>query len=385
MTGGPNLLEVVITARPSWARVKSLVSAYKGLAGPKHCRITLVGPAISKRYGDISGQIASDVELSTFPTLRDSDDLGSIALSCIEGAEVLARKWSKSAPDCVLVVADRTETLGVSLAASIMQIPLIHLQGGEISGSIDDKVRDANSKLSDFHLTTNVITRKHLLSIGESEERIKVVGCPSLDLLKELSSSPGTWVESDISGVGCEIRSNDRYGIIMFHPDTLDSKQSLEWVRALIEVAKSSQFYWFWFWPNPDHGTNLLAKELRIARESNLLTRVRFLINVTPEAFAKLAINAQLIIGNSSFGIRESSFIGLPAINIGQRQAGRQRGENVLDIENPSSTKLDIAISRLAGKKFKQSNLYGFGDAGIRSAEAILDWTPTVKSFSDKK
>ena len=256
------VLEVVVTARPSWARVQTLLHAYHKIAGATRCRVCLVGPAVSKRYGDITSQMPNDISLKTFPTLRDSDDLSSIALNSIDGSEALARHWKDFRPDCALVIADRTETLGVSSTAALMQIPLIHLQGGETSGSIDDKVRDANSKLADFHLTTNSETREYLLSIGERDELIKVVGCPSIDLVKRVMESNETWSIPEVNGVGAQILPGSEYGIIMFHPDTLDEKLNEEWVDSLINVVTESDKMWFWFWPNPDFGTSMISKKI---------------------------------------------------------------------------------------------------------------------------
>ena len=147
----PPFLDVVVTARPSWARVKSLVLEYAKIAGNSKLRVTLVGPALSSRYGNIIELIPEGILTASHSTLRESDDLAAIALSCVDGSQSLIHQWMSSRPDCVLVIADRSETLGVSTAAALMQIPLIHLQGGEISGSIDDKVRDTNSQLADLN------------------------------------------------------------------------------------------------------------------------------------------------------------------------------------------------------------------------------------------
>jgi UDP-hydrolysing UDP-N-acetyl-D-glucosamine 2-epimerase len=260
-----------------------------------------------------------------------------------------------------------------------MQIPLIHLQGGEISGSIDDKIRDANTKLSDFHLTTNSFTKERLKSLGEPENRIMVVGCPSLDLVKFEMDTYKPWSPNELSGVGRKITPQDKYGIVMFHPDTLDEGENMLWIDALMGAIKNSDLSWFWFWPNPDHGTSSISKKLRVAREKNILPNVHFLINVSPEVFIRLALRAEIMLGNSSFGIRESSFIGLPVINIGERQQGRQRGNNVLDLLSPKDSELNLQILKMAGRKFSSSNLYGDGDAGLKSAQAIAQWVPSLK------
>jgi len=381
----PPLLEVVVTARPSWARVKSLVNSYRDLVGEDFVRVTLVGPAVSKRYGDISNNLPKWLKFDAIPALNESDSLSAVALSCIHGSAALVNKWSISRPDCVLVIADRTETLGVSVAASIMQIPLIHLQGGEISGSIDDKIRDANTKLADLHLTTNSETANRLESIGEKLDLIRIVGCPSIDIVSEVIDSSEHFAKnysSDLGGVGSVFSLNEKFGMIMFHPDTFNDDENVIWAKLLINLTVQSELNWIWFWPNPDHGSHAISHEIRAAREAGLLTNVRFVINLQPEDFVKLAVTAKIMIGNSSFGIREASFIGLPVINIGARQSGRQKAENVQDCPNliTSEEFKRVMLSQLSVGRFKSSEIYGSGDSGLKAAMAIRDWVPQLKS-----
>lgn len=380
-----NRLEVVITARPSWARVKSIVEQYAILATKENIAISLVGPSVSQRYGDIRNQIPSGINVHSFPTLHDSDDLANVALGCLDGGIALARHWSSDQPDCVLIVADRTETLGVALTASVMQIPLIHLQGGEISGSIDDKIRDANSKLADLHLTTNTASQTSLINLGEKIENIHIVGCPSIDLIYENRNKTFEVLESiELGGVGANFRLSEKFGIVMFHPDTLDTEENLRWVNTLIEVLDRSALKWFWFWPNPDHGNSDISKAIRTARENEKLKNVRFVINIRPELFNQLAKQAKIMLGNSSFGIREASYLGLPVINIGQRQSGREKHINVLDVIHPPE--IDYFQSLVAQKinsgNSSSSTLYGDGLAGERAAKIIYNWVPKIKSRS---
>ncbi len=378
-------LEVVVTARPSWARVKYLVTSYAHAFGPKNISVTLVGPAVSKRYGNVSTLIPDGVDYALIPALQESDSLESIAQSCLNGSSALVNKWSRNRPDCILVIADRTETLGVSVAAAIMQIPLIHLQGGEISGSIDDKIRDANSKLADFHLTTNEQTRDRLIALGEDPARIRIVGCPSVDIVRHQLELPDEVIFHDsegFGGVGGKFSTRDPFGLIMFHPDTFNEFENVEWVKLLIDLADLSDLNWFWFWPNPDHGSEQVSHLIRVAREKNMLRNVRFVINLAPERFVELAIHSKVLIGNSSFGIRESSYIGLPVINIGARQSGRQKAENVLDI--PHLLKLiDLKtqmLAHLTKGRYQRATMYGDGDSGNRAAAEIGAWVPTLKS-----
>ncbi len=380
----PPLLEVVVTARPSWARVKSLVDSYVSIAGASNVRVSLLGPALSQRYGDISTQIRDDITVNHFPSLHEGDGLADVALSCLDGSSSLVRYWVNSRPDCILVIADRTETLGVSVAAGIMQIPLIHLQGGEITGSIDDKIRDTNTKLADMHLTTNSHTLERIISMGESPDRVFEVGCPSIDLAHEIKHSPeisnkdGALFSSDIGGVGENFSLRSPYGIIMFHPDTTDVNGSILWLDKIRGLIENSELNWFWFWPNPDHGSSAIAKYVRKLREETVTRRTRFVINLSPENFLSLAANSEIMVGNSSFGIREASFLGIKTLNLGSRQNGRQRAENVLDL-SLSDDLLEKFHERLAQDNPAPSELYGDGHAGQYAAQIIADWTPSLK------
>ena len=372
---------MVVTARPSWARVKSLVLNFAEINGAESIKVTLAGSSISRNFGDISNQIPPSINFSCLPTLQESDDLTSIALSAFNLSSFLARSWVDIRPDAVLVIADRTETLGVAAAAAICQIPLIHLQGGELSGSIDNKIRNANSKLADLHLTTNLETRQRLIDMGEPKDIIKIVGCPSLDLVKSVIEKKESCRVYNTPGVGVDINNGDKFGIVMFHPDTFQDPENLQWLNTIVNFVEHSALKWLWFWPNPDHGTIKISKELRRLRESTRLKNVRFVINLEPEVFISLSLNAEMIIGNSSFGIREASFIGLPAINLGKRQKNRQKGRNVLDIENLSDTKLmnEIFSSNYRGA-MGADNTYGDGNAGKTSANIIASWVPILKN-----
>jgi bifunctional UDP-N-acetylglucosamine 2-epimerase / N-acetylmannosamine kinase len=380
------LLEVVVTARPSWARVSSLIKSYAKLAGSDRIRISLVGPSVSRRYGDISSQIPNEIQVHKFSTLHETDSLTDVSLSCIEGAESLIRHWSSNRPDCVLVIADRTETLGVSMAATLTQIPLIHLQGGEVSGSIDDKVRDINSKAADLHLTTNQATRERLVSMLEKEEDIQIVGCPSIDLVLETLNSPLTLSNSkEVPGVGHEFELTERYCVILFHPDTLQISENRQWTQAIFNLIESrTDLNWFWFWPNPDHGSDEISKMIRTKRESGQLNKVRFVINTLPKLFIELAIKSELILGNSSFGIRESSFIPKQTLNLGSRQDNRQRASNVRDVRQPLELIHSFNSYLESNVHLFRSTIYGQGDSGQRAAEAIINWIPRIKTQKGK-
>ena len=373
-------IDFVITARPSWSRVKSIISNYIDLNGSTSIRILLVGSAVSNRYGNIESQMPQDVRIKIFSSQRDGDDFTSITLSTLDGATALTRFWGNSRPASVLVVADRVETLGVSISAAAMQIPLIHLQGGEVSGSIDDKIRDTNTKLADLHLTTNEFTKENLLKLGENPSNIKIIGCPSIDILKErINLNERTLVDSSCyGGVGSNFLTALPYGIIMFHPDTHSVLESESWPQAILETALASPLNWFWFWPNPDHGSEIISKVMRKSRETKNIQNIRFLRNLPPELFMDLTLSARILVGNSSYGIREASFIGLPVINLGNRQRGRDRFENTLDIIDVKNFQAEL--NKWTNVKFAKSKLYGDGMAGSKAAKILSEWKPLLKT-----
>lgn len=374
-----NKIEFFVTARPSWSRVKSLVLNYIEINGNNHATVCLTGPALSDRYGDVQSQIPPSVRVKTFPSLREGSDFASIALSSLDGAVAACQSWANDRPDAVLVVADRVETLGISVAAASMQIPLIHLQGGEISGSIDDKIRDTNTKLADFHLTTNSSTRQNLILMGELPENIEIVGCPSIDLLSERINlnEPIPSKSSDFGGVGEDFQTNLPFGIILFHPDTLNSRDNELWINEIFRVIQQTELNWFWFWPNPDYGSDRISKILRTSREKPRQQNIRYIRNLPPEKFMDLSIQAEIMIGNSSYGIREASFLGLPVINLGMRQKGRERGSNVLDILSPKNFLEELNLH--SKKTYHRETMYGNGDSGTLAAQYLTDWHPRLK------
>lgn len=371
---------MVVTARPSWARVKSLVSNYSESFGRDSIKVTLAGSSISRNFGDISNQMPKGINWRPLHTLQDSDDLTSVSLSAFNLSSALVRSWATDRPDIVLVIADRTETLGVSSASAISQIPLVHLQGGEFSGSIDNKIRDANSKLADLHLTTNEFTKQRLIEIGEPADLIHAIGCPSIDLVRQTLELEKDYGAQDIPGVGINIDKHEEFGIVMFHPDTLNENENLMWLKAIIEFVEKSDFSWLWFWPNPDHGTIGISKELRRKRESGGLQNARFVINVEPEKFISIASKARFLLGNSSFGIREASYLGLPSLNLGKRQKNRQKGKNVLNIENIGE--ID-SMTKIFSPEFRFETghdlTYGNGYAGEAAALILANWQPSLK------
>ena len=255
-------------------------------------------------------------------------------------------------PDCCVTIADRHETLATAIAAAYQHIPLCHIQGGEVSGSIDDKVRNAVTQLADLHLVATEAARqrvaKALFANGDGILRlgrvVQVTGCPSIDLAAE-AVRLGPIHRADV--------------IVLQHPVTGEVDQAGEQMRQTIRAVGTDALY---FWPGEDAGADDMSKALRLAG-------IKSVRNLEPVEFLRVLLGAKVLVGNSSVGIRECSYLGVMAINIGTRQAGRERGPNVYDVDRLGLE--NWPTHDLGGQR---STLYGDGHAGKRIAEALLAW-----------
>ena len=183
--------------------------------------------------------------------------------------------FAKINPDFVVSVADRFETLGTVIAASYMNIPVIHTQGGEISGSIDESVRHACTKLSHIHFPATFSASKVIEQLGENPENIFVTGCPSIDIAKSTSEISVSEVLKKYRGVGIGIDSSKPYLLISQHPVTTDYMNSRTQATKTLDAIVKLGVQAIWLWPNIDSGSDSISKVLREYRENeqnNLIT-----------------------------------------------------------------------------------------------------------------
>jgi UDP-hydrolysing UDP-N-acetyl-D-glucosamine 2-epimerase len=290
----------------------------------------------------------------------------------------LASIFEQLEPRYVLTVADRYETLATAIAASYMNICLIHTQGGELTGSIDESVRHAVTKLAHIHFPATEEASRIILQMGECSRLVKVVGCPSIDLLRKASliREPGMFM--NCGGVGAEIADGDPYLLVVFHPVTTEYAEMELQIRVLLDavtnVATTLKSKVVWLWPNADAGSDIISSQIRRYREYGFDSLVRFFKNFSPENYAGILSNASCAIGNSSSFIREGSFLGVPAVMVGSRQRARERAENVIDVEF-NFEDLVKGISKQAKRgPLPSSKIYGDGNA----AERMLDFIRTA-------
>lgn len=365
---------VVITARPSYSRIKTTMLAIN--EHPElELQLVLAGSALLDRYGSIERTIEKDgfeVTEKVYMVLEGENPMAMAKTTGI-GVLELSNIFYNLKPDIVLVIADRFETISVSIAAAYQNIPLVHVQGGEITGNIDEKVRHANTKLADIHFVASETAKERVLRLGEDPEYVFNTGCPSIDLAADTLKSPSLSFDpyQKYGGVGETPLLDDGYIVVMQHPVTTEYEESRKQVMKTLDAAREFGKPVLWFWPNVDAGADGISKGIRAYRERNMIPHVHFFKNMAPEDFLQLLFNAKCLVGNSSVGIRECSFLGVPVVNIGSRQDGRDRGANVIDVMYDKDAIVAAVKHWVDSERPASSLTYGGGDAGKKMADIL--------------
>jgi len=365
---------VVITARASYARVKSFLGAIRDHV-ELELQLVIAASALLDRFGDAVSVIEGD---GFKPDARvymvvEGENLTTSAKSTGMGVMELATVFDNLKPDAVVTVADRYETLATAIAASYMNIPLVHIQGGEVTGSIDEKVRHAVTKLADIHFPATPRAREWIIRMGEDQEAVFHVGCPSIDLAADVLARPALDFDpiQKYGGVGNLAARPERYIIVMQHPVTTEFGQAGEQMEETLAAVHDSGATALWFWPNIDAGSDQVSNAMRSFREKYDPPNIQFFKNMAPHDFLRLSANSDCIVGNSSVAIRECSFLGVPAVNIGSRQCDREHGPNIVNANHDRDEIIAAIRSQIAGPRPTSSQLYGNGDAGRKMAEIL--------------
>ncbi|HEX8911550.1 MAG TPA: UDP-N-acetylglucosamine 2-epimerase, partial [Humisphaera sp.] len=374
---------VVVTARPSYSRIKT---ALKAIAAHRQLELQLVvaASALLDRYGSAVDVIAADgFEIADrVHTVLEGDSPQHMAKTAGLGMIELSTTFERLKPDVVVSIADRYETMATAVAASYMNVPLAHVQGGEVTGSIDEKVRHAVTKLSDLHLVATKVARERVIRMGEEPKAVHHTGCPSIDLAAEVLAEPRLTFDpvAKYGGVGADLNLSDGgYVVVMQHPVTTEHAAARKHVTETLQAVADLGLPTLWFWPNVDAGSDGTSKGIRSFRELKRPGNIRFFKNMQPTDFLRLLANSRCIIGNSSVAIRECAFLGVPAVNIGSRQQGRERGRNVVDVGYKRKEIAEAARRLIAAERPAPDPVYGDGRAGERIADVLASAELTVE------
>jgi len=365
---------VVVTARPSYSRIKTALQAIKDHPDLE-LQLVIAASALLGRYGSVIEQIEADgfvINAKVFMVL-EGENPTSMAKTTGMGVMELSTTFLNLQPDIVVTIADRYETIATTIAAAYMNIPVAHIQGGEVTGSIDEKVRHANTKLADIHLVASTQARDRVIKLGEDPGMVFNTGCPSIDIASEIAVEPALDFDpfQKYAGVGSSPRITDGYLVVMQHPVTTEYLASRKNVEHTLKAVSNIKLPVLWFWPNVDAGSDGTSTGIRSFRENHNTENFHFFKNMEPRDFLRLIVNSKCLIGNSSVGIRESAFLGVPVVNIGSRQLGRQRAKNVIDVDYDQQ-QIEEAVSRqVARSRFDADPIYGDGKAGLKIARVL--------------
>lgn len=363
---------VVVASRANYGRIKSVLAKVKE-HDKLELQVIVAASALLHRFGNAIDVIRRDgfEPDAVVHLILEGENPTTMAKSTGLGIMELATQFENLKPDIVLTVADRFETMSTAIAASYMNIPLAHTQGGEVTGSIDESVRHAITKLAHIHFPTTKLSMERLLKMGEEPERIRLTGCPSIDLIHELDLALPSGFFKRYGGVGAAIDPSRGYLVVLQHPVTTEYGSGFAQINQTLKAVAALKRQTVWLWPNVDAGSDDISKGLRTFRERERPDYIHFFRNFSPEDYARLIANCQCLIGNSSSGIREGAFLGTPVVNIGSRQQGRERGANVLDAGYDAKDILAKIKRQLAHGRHPKNPLFGDGRAGRRIADHL--------------
>jgi GDP/UDP-N,N'-diacetylbacillosamine 2-epimerase (hydrolysing) len=291
----------------------------------------------------------------------------------------LTRALAEAKPDLLVVIGDRGEMLAAAIAALHLGVPVVHLHGGERSGTIDEPVRHAITKLSHWHFVATEESRERVVRMGERADHVWITGAPSLDGLQPFIDTPRGEV---LRALG--LPDDARYLLVLFHPVVQEGSsmhaQTLELARALHDVAAPRGLHIVWLAPNADAGS---ADILQALDDGAGLSHLHRITHLERPLFVAALKQAEALVGNSSAGIIESATVGTPVVNVGSRQNARERNANTRDCACTQDAIRTALQQQLAHGPYPSANRYGDGSAGQRIAQ-LLATLPITPDLLDK-
>jgi UDP-hydrolysing UDP-N-acetyl-D-glucosamine 2-epimerase len=373
---------IVVGSRANYSSIKAAmraISAHPALT----LQVVAAASALLDRYGSVVDLIEQDgfaiaakvhmlIEGETPATMAKSTGLGLLELPTV---------FDTLKPDCVLTVGDRFETMATTLAAAYMNITVAHTMGGEVSGTIDESIRHAVTKFAHIHFPASAGARERIIRLGERPENVHLVGCPRIDLVAEILASPAATTDDWLldQGVGEHLDLSRSFLLVSQHPVTTEYGVGEAQIVETLAAIRDFDLPAIVLWPNADAGSEDIARGIRKLREQGLAHNMRFYKNLPIDTYVGLMARAACLAGNSSSGIREGAYIGTPVVNIGTRQAGRERGHNVIDAPHQRAAIAAAIRRQIAHGPYAVDAIYGDGRAGTRIAEILATESVSIQ------
>lgn len=362
--------------RADFGKIKSLMR-YIEESNKFELHVLVTGMHMMKIYGSTQLEVKKENFSNIYCV---SNQFSGESMPSIFGntVSIVSRLFDEIDPDLIVVHGDRLEALAGSTAGALGNRLVCHIEGGELSGTIDDLIRHSVSKLSHIHLVANEEAKLRLIQMGESDETIYIIGSPDLDAMNE-SKLPS--YESVCRHYEIDYKN---YAISMFHPVTTEFDIGEEHAASYFDALEESGDNFLIIYPNNDHGSEFILREIK-KRKSCLRFKVFPSINF--ESFLVLMKNSKYVIGNSSAGIREAPFFGIPTVNIGTRQSRRSMAESIVNSDNNKASILGAINLVKSMNNIKPNHWFGGGDSLELFIAAINDskfWNHKIqKSFID--
>ena len=368
---------VILVDRANYGRMKPVMKAIQQ-DGELELGVLCTGTMVLPRFGkvadiveqdgfNVTSKIYMEIEGSNPTTMSKSIGLGIVEFSS---------EYDRIKPDIVLMIGDRYEALAAAISAAYMNLPIAHIQGGEVSGSIDESCRHAITKFSHLHFPSTQRSAEYIVRMGEEKDFVHNVGCPVGDYILSL---PDDLTKDDITGgLGVEVDPEKPYLLVIFHPVTTHVGircETEEILNALHEVGLPT----IWLWPNVDAGSDRISTAIRSFREKNDPDWLYLVKNFSPEIYQKVLKGAECAIGNSSSFIRDSTFSGTPVVLVGDRQVGRERGKNLIESEIDRESILSAVEFQLENGRYTGSDVYGSGNSSHKIVDILKRFEPKIQ------
>ncbi len=348
--------------RADFGKLKSLIQTTQDNSNYE-VHIFATGMHLNAKYGLTSDEIYKAGFRNIYPFVNHTKEehMDRALAKTIEGFSDYIEGIN---PDLIVVHGDRVEAMGGAIVGSLNNILVAHVEGGEISGTIDELIRHSISKLAHIHLVTNNNAKTLLLQLGELENSIFVIGSPDLDLMNEENLPALTDVKEyyDIS--------YKKYAVAMFHPVTTEYHDIKKTIKNFVDSLIESQLNYIVIYPNNDLGSREILEEYSRIQDN---PRIKIFPSLRFEFFLALLKNAEFMIGNSSAGIREAPHFQVPSIDIGTRQNNRAYLNSIEHCDYDTKNILET-ISKILKRKVKiiNKNLeFGSGDSNILFANIL--------------
>ncbi|MBI4982282.1 MAG: UDP-N-acetylglucosamine 2-epimerase (hydrolyzing) [Candidatus Omnitrophica bacterium] len=360
------------STRADFGKLKPLMNALEKESGFE-VFVFVTGMHMFPKYGNTGDEVAKCgfKNIFYFINQKPGDSMDTILANTVEG---LGNYMSLNKPDIIIVHGDRAEALAGAISGALNNFLVAHIEGGEVSGTIDESIRHSVSKLAHIHFVANTEARNRLIRMGEDKKNIYVTGSPDIDLMlsNKLPSLEEVKRYYEISF--------DKYALFVYHPVTTNLHNLLQHVKAIMAGVCKSGKNFVVIYPNNDPGADIIIEELELARRDQhfrIFPCLRF------EYFLTLLRNCEFIIGNSSAGIREAPIYSIPSINIGSRQKNRYSYKTIINVNESAQEILD-AIKRAGKIKGIPSNHFGDGNSVVKFVKVMKSgqiWKTRVQKY----